>query len=390
MDPEADSSRRSPVDEPGGASWRRQLAFRGFALSVGVAVGLLGMELLARLVLTDFYACDAALGWTFEPGKAGLKIDRRLEYAVPARISSAGFHDVEHTLEKPPGTLRIVLFGDSMLAGMQVALEQSLARRLEARLAESNGGHPRFEVVNCATDGYGTAQAWLMFEQRCRHYRPDLVLLGFFAINDVMDNYSGARSQNHPVARKCGRPYFELQDGQLARAEDPLPALAASPLPRIDRALRRSYLYQIIAPPPAPAGEEPRSRLQDIFLREYAPEQLDAWEVTKRLLLAFDEDVRRSGARFGVLEVPSRFEIDPAHAGSLENADRMDFERPHRLLTAFLAESGLAHLDLATGVGAAAARAGSPPLYFRRDMHWTESGNDVAGEIVARWVAARY
>jgi hypothetical protein len=389
MGPGADATR---VSSPGGAgtSRSRLLAFRAIALSLGVGLGLLGMEGLARLLLTDFYACDPAVGWTFEPGQSGIKFDRRLEYAVRAHINSAGFHDVEHALEKPPGTLRVVLLGDSMLAGMQVPLEQSFARRLESFLNEQGGGAPRFEVVNCATDGFGTAQAWLMYQERCRHYRPDLVLLGFFAINDVMDNYWGARSLNHPVAQKCGRPYFELRDGRVARLGDSLPALSDPHTSRLDRALRRSYLYQVVAPPPVPADGRLKFRLHDIYRREYSAEQREAWELTKQLLLAFDADVRSSGARFGVLLVPSRPEIDPVHAAAIKGAERLDFEGPRRLLTAFLEERGVAHLALAPGLRDAAARADGAPLYFERDMHWTGPGNAAAGELAARWIAERY
>jgi hypothetical protein len=378
------------AERSGGASlkpgWRRQLALRTCALGLGVAGGLFAMEGLARLLLTDFYACEPAVGWTFEPGQTGFKLDRRLEYAVHARINSAGFHDVEHALAKPAGTLRIVLLGDSMLAGMQVPLEQTFARRLEALLNEQGDGGTRFEVVNCATDGFGTAQAWLIYEARCRHYRPDLVLLGFFATNDVLDNYWGARSLNHPVARKCGRPYFELQEGRLARVAASLPAVSDPATPLLDRVLRRSYLYQVIAPPPGQGGERLRFRLHDVFLTEYTHEHEEAWAVTKQLLLAFDEGVRRSGARFGVLRVPSRPEIDPgqAHAGV---GQRLDYERPQRILSAFLAERGVGYLDLAPGLRDAAAD--GAPLYFERDMHWTVTGNGRAGELVARWIAAR-
>jgi hypothetical protein len=389
MGREADATRLSSSGGIG-ASRSRLLAFRAFALSFGVFAGLLGMEGLARLLLTDFYACDPAVGWTFEPGQTGIKFDRRLEYAVHARINSAGFHDVEHALEKPPGTLRVVLLGDSMLAGMQVPLEQTFARRLETFLNEQSGGEARFEVVNCATDGFGTAQAWLMYEERCRHYQPDLVLLGFFAINDVMDNYWGARSLNHPVAQKCGRPYYELDGGRLARVGDSAPAISDPNSPLLDRALRRSYLYQVAVPPPAPNGGRPKFRLHDIFHREYSAEQQEAWEITKQLLLAFEAGVRRDDARFGVLAVPSRPEVDPAHAAAIKGSDRMDFERPQRILTELLERHGVSHLDLRPGLRAAAARPGSPPLYFQRDMHWTEPGNAAAGEIAARWIAERY
>ena len=384
-EPHQTSSAREP---PRPAIRRRELAFRAFALGVGLAGGVLCVELLARLVLTDFYACDPAVGWSFEPGKAGLKVDRRLEYAVHARINSAGFHDLERSLEKPPGTERVVLLGDSMLAGMQVPLEQSVARRLEAFLNESSGGATRYEVVNCATDGYGTAQAWLLYAERCRHYRPDLVLLGFFASNDVLDNYWDARALNHPLARKCGRAYFELRDGRLARVSDgPLGASAtgsAFPL------LQRSYLYQLLAPPPEQKGEGSRMRANAVFRSEYGPELLEAWDVTRELLLALDRDVRRSGARFGVLLLPSRFEVDPEKARRPEAEGTMDYARPHQLLAEFLDEQRLAHLDLGPGLREAAVRPDGPPLYFRRDMHWTPRGNDLAGSLVARWIAERY
>jgi hypothetical protein len=154
--------------------------------------------------------------------------------------------------------------------------------------------------------------------------------------------------------------------------------------------LRRSYLYQVIAPPPGHDGERPRFRLHDVFLTEYTPEHEAAWAVTKRLLLAFDESVRRDGARFAVLGVPSRAEIYPESAHDPGAGRRLDLERPLRILGAFLAQHGIGYLDLAPGLREAAARANGTPLYFRRDMHWTGPGNGLAGELVARWIGAGY
>jgi lysophospholipase L1-like esterase len=350
-------------------------------LALGVGLGLLGMELLARAVLTDFYRCDPELGWTFVPGKSGLKVDRRLEYVERIHINSAGFHDAEHALEKPPGTFRIVVLGDSMLAGLQVPLEQTLARRLEALLG------PGVEVLNCATDGYGTAQAWLAFERRCARYQPDLVLLGFFTFNDVLDNYWVARSLNHPVALRCGRPYFELRDGMLARVGESGAARDGS---RVAALLRRSYLYQLLVPPrESAAADGPKLRARHVFLREWSPEQEQAWQVTERLLLALDAEVRARGARLGVLVIPSRFEIQPEWSREqLAEFERMDLGRPRALLTRFLDEAELPHLDLAPGIRAESEAAGEP-LYFRNDLHFTERGNQAAAELVAGWVRER-
>jgi hypothetical protein len=373
----------SPRGPPGRASRRRELGFRAFALGLGLAGGVFAMELLARLALTDFYACDPVLGWTFAPGQAGLKLDRRLEYAAYTRINSAGFRDLERSPEKPPGRVRVVLLGDSMLAGLQVPLEQGLAQRLEGFLNESSG-ETRYEVVNCATDGYGTAQAWLAYRERCRRYQPDLVLLGFFASNDVLDNYWDARLLNHPLARKCGRAYFELRDGKLAPVSDGLLGARPSAFPLLER----SYLYQLVAPVREPDRDRAWLRANAVFRSEYGRELHEAWDVTRELLLTLDREVQESGARFGVLLVPSRFEVDPAAQRQAEG--RMDLGRPHQLLREFLAEQGLAHLDLAPSLREAAARPDVAPLYFRRDMHWTALGNEVAGRLVARWIAERY
>jgi hypothetical protein len=378
-DPHEAPASRAP---PGRTSWQRDLGFRAVALTLGLAGGVLAMELLARLALTDFYTCDPVTGWRFAPGRSGLKIDRRLEYATYTRINTAGFRDLERSPEKPPGTVRVVLLGDSMLAGLQVPLEESLAQRLEGFLNLS--GEARYEVVNCATDGYGTAQQWLVYRERCRHYQPDLVLLGFFASNDVLDNYWDARLFNHPLARKCGRAYFELRDGKLAPVSGGLLGAGPSAFPLLER----SYLYQLVASVREPDRDGAWLRANAVFRSEYGPELREAWDVTRALLLALEREVRASGARFGVLLVPSRFEVDPATQRRSEG--RTDYARPHRLLREFLAGQGLAHLDLAPSLREAAAQPDAAPLYFRRDMHWTALGNEVAGGIVARWVAERY
>jgi hypothetical protein len=341
------------------------------------------MELLARVALTDFYTCDPVLGWTYAPGQTGMKLDRRLEYAAYTRINSAGFRDLERSPEKPSGTVRVVLLGDSMLAGLQVPLEQAMAQRLEGFLNRSGGG-TRYEVVNCATDGYGTAQEWLAYRERCRRYQPDLVLLGFFASNDVLDNYWDARVFNHPLARKCGRAYFELRDGKLAPVSGGLLGAGSSAFPLLDR----SYLYQLVASVREPDRDKAWLRANAVFRSDDGHELQAAWAVTRELLLTLDREVRESGARFGVVLVPSRFEVEPEARRQAER--RMDYERPHRLLREFLAEQGLAHLDLAPSLREAAAQPDAAPLYFRRDMHWTALGNEVAGRLVARWIAERY
>lgn len=60
-------------------------------------------------------------------------------YDTRFRANAFGFNDVEHALAKPPGRLRVLLLGDSMVEGIQVRPEEHMARRIEA-LAAADGG----------------------------------------------------------------------------------------------------------------------------------------------------------------------------------------------------------------------------------------------------------
>ncbi len=377
-----------PFDDAPGKGTRPSFGRRArLGLAVGanaIGFGILLTELIARLVLTDFFVCDERLGWVFEPEKSGFRINRRYEYAARVQISSAGFHDVEHAVAKRAGTGRLILLGDSMLAGMQVSLDGSFSRQLQKRLKE---GGAALEVINCATDGYGTAQEQLMLEERCGPYDPDVVVLGVYYYNDVRDNYIAGGSTNHPLAHRCGRPYFGLRAGVLTRLEDPTAREHADWGERVDRVLRYAYLYQVLVPYyDRKAGRAFRN--QDVYRVVYTDEQEEAWEITHRLLLALEALASAHEAQLVVLLIPSRFEIFREWAredwGSI---DGLDFDRPRRRLREFLEANEMVYMDLAPTFSAHAARGGAAP-FFRHDPHWSAAGNELASAAFYDWLRA--
>src|SRR5690348_16620479 len=66
-------------------------------------------------------------------------------YQLPAGqwpiANSAGLHDYEHPVNKPPGTFRIAAMGDSITYGYRVNLDDSLTKRLEQKLDGALQGH---------------------------------------------------------------------------------------------------------------------------------------------------------------------------------------------------------------------------------------------------------
>src|SRR5205085_3476932 len=102
-------------------------------------------------------------GWTHEPGAEGWTngcIARAFERRAFSRINAEGLRDREYSWTRAPGVTRILLLGDSFVEGMQVPLEQTFAKRLEAKLADDGR---RVEVVNGGFSGFGTDNELLFF-----------------------------------------------------------------------------------------------------------------------------------------------------------------------------------------------------------------------------------
>ncbi|HKX46104.1 MAG TPA: GDSL-type esterase/lipase family protein, partial [Planctomycetota bacterium] len=97
--------------------------------------------------------------------------------AVPLCTNSLGFRGPEWTRAKPPGTVRIVGLGDSVMMGYGVPIEESYLALLERQLAAARPG-VRFECLDLGVAGYNTVQEVEVLRQVGLGLDPDLVLLG--------------------------------------------------------------------------------------------------------------------------------------------------------------------------------------------------------------------
>jgi len=102
-------------------------------------------------------------------------------WGVDMRFNAAGMRDVEHAARKTPGTLRVLVLGDSVTAGLGVPFEETFVRRLEPLLAAS-GVRP-VEVIAAAVPGWNTVaeRNWLRAEGLA--LAPDAVLV-VYVTND--------------------------------------------------------------------------------------------------------------------------------------------------------------------------------------------------------------
>jgi len=105
---------------------------------------------------------------------------------APYTTNSAGFPGPERTVQKPPGTRRLILLGDSVTQGSGVPYEHTYAARLERALNAERRAH--WEVLNLGMPGFNINNSVDRYERDSVRFAPDLLVYGF-TINDVENSH---------------------------------------------------------------------------------------------------------------------------------------------------------------------------------------------------------
>ncbi|HZO08207.1 MAG TPA: GDSL-type esterase/lipase family protein [Myxococcota bacterium] len=353
---------------------------------------------------------DETRGWVLAPDSTSFQ--RTRDYGVLVETSSQGLRDVEHPALPEPGRFRILVLGDSFMEAYQVPLEDSLPRRLEARLAERGA-----EVLNLGVGGYGTAQELLALEQGGLRYRPALVVLAFYAANDVQNNSRAIEAGlfGEDAATTFSRPYARAAGLDAPLEWTPPDRVRMQPLVRrwherrssatdaLRRALQPAMLAHLLEQGWARIASgladhetyDPELLFGRPFLTRLSPdaERLwdDAWLATRRLLLETDRVATAAGARFAVLLVPADFQVVPQAEAAVRAAypdAPFDSLRVNRELEAFLAEHGIPFLDPTPEFRRVQA-GGRPLFYALEDRHWNAAGHALAAELLAAFLVER-
>lgn len=391
------------------ASFGRRVLAAAVLAGFGIALALGTLEVAVRmlhLVPGRFWVPDATLGCKLIAGQTGWWTQEEHEFTTPVQINAEGRRDLERPVQKVPGTYRILLLGDSFVEAMQVPLEQTFARRLEAALNRP-GGAP-VEVISMGVSGYGTASQYLWYRDDGRAYQPDLVLLSFYPGNDVRNN--------SPTLEPTLRPEYDANgnlqrvNGGKARSADGRGWLASSAAytyfrklvitqqPALAERLAHVGLLDQAAVRPVPMADGVPVDYW-VYAADPPSEWRDAWAHTERLLGTLRDAVTADGARFVVMIVTAREQIYP---GDWQQILQMypamqhiiwDLNGPERHVLAWCERSGVPCVQLST---AFVARRDGERLHFLYDGHWTAAGHALAAQTVtnflraAAWPPAQY
>jgi lysophospholipase L1-like esterase len=134
------------------------------------------LEMWKYAIRVKQIASNPSLGHEHAPAR-----DERL-MGVRVQTNTKKLRNRDLQYEKPAGTTRILMLGDSLTFGWGVPEEETVARRLETAV-NANLASP-VEVINSGVGNYNTAMEATYFLAEGHKYSPDIVILNFF-INDA-------------------------------------------------------------------------------------------------------------------------------------------------------------------------------------------------------------
>ncbi|MBF0195907.1 MAG: SGNH/GDSL hydrolase family protein, partial [Magnetococcales bacterium] len=288
-------------------------------------------------------------------------------------------------------------------------LDKSYWRILEKLLSQCapNKESKNIEILGFGVSGYSTAQELLVLENRVWKYKPDLIILGFFTGNDLLEN-------SRELGGDAMQPVFDLKNGVLHKNMDFLQSQEyldkSSLFGRFKLAvLRSSRLAQAIAlahhkyrllKEVKDNKEKPVNNVQTepgIDVKIYAPPSDPkwhaTWELTEALLKKMHSEVEKHGAKFLVVTLTTGAQVHP-------NSDfREYFKKRLGIPNLFYAderikqigiEDGFPVLNLAGDLQKFASQNRVWLHGFKNSAkgigHWNENGHLIAGQRIASYL----
>ncbi|MBI3119734.1 MAG: hypothetical protein HYZ00_13655, partial [Candidatus Hydrogenedentes bacterium] len=255
-------------------------------------------------------------------------------------------------------------------------------------------------------------QECLLLREEGLKYQPDLVLLGFYAFNDIRDNSKALNELmwGPQVILTWGRPYaggdnakgalkFEFPDiHRLRRANferrerftkeyEMAPTYSRLATSMLTRYVLRQWLKKM-----QPLEFDPAVLFGPYLEGDaipHAAEWKQAWDTTERVLLATRDTAREAGAKFAIFTIPSRFQVD-AHYREMV-ADQVaglkfDLQKPEKQLVDFGQQEGIPVLDLTPVFSEVQEKQGTPLHHQLEDEHWNPNGHALAATAVRKFL----
>lgn len=369
----------------------------------GITVALLFSELILRAffdVSTVRYDLDKEIGSMLVPNQRSRWVNQ--DYDVEIITNSAGFHDVEHSIEKVKGQYRIVVLGDSFIEGLQVPIENGFTRQLEVEL-QKKWRDRQVEVINLGLSGLGPAQYYHILKKKGLRYRPDIVIMVVLPDNDFRDSHAGLSGSKF-------KPYYSIDSNsdlqylppQVSRRSFVFRSFLKKSvlLQRVRKLIGNhpveSWLAQVglLAPDEGIAeGDQLISIPLDwyVFVQDPPDPWPEAYAITKRMIRESKTLADTIGAKFVVMLIGSTAMIEDRWEESLQpyvgSAElSWNFNKPFHEIEQLGKETGFEVVNLVEPFRKDFERH-QRSQSFPHDGHWNPQGHQLAAKIISEALA---
>jgi hypothetical protein len=308
-----------------------------------------------------------------------------------------GFNDRDRPHAKPADTYRILILGDSF--NWSGGRDCSYSAMLEKKFAGSTINGKKVEVINAGYIMTGPPEEFLVLKRYGVLYEPDLVVLGFFAGNDFND------SDPNRKRIVVNAIYFDIDRRQEVQLFG-FPILRTSRVLAIITQYRKIKKYVQFVPNQQNCWFDLGPSFTEEAFLEMTRSKLSLMSNSNSTKLQFQPNTdyvaqtihsmkeylndRKIG--FKVALLPDELQIDRSlFKSALEFAhvqdSDVDLERPQHLIREILEREGVAYVDLLQDFRAAFSEHPEKPLYILRNTHWNRAGNELATEILYKWLS---
>lgn len=351
------------------------------------ALNLLPERMQPRPGLLDF-------GDLLGPCQAGGCLKPNLDVKIVAERGEGRFTSERHGFrstvpilaQRKPHLRRVMLLGDSFVAGYRMDQDDTLGRRLELELSRMLGST---EVLAAQVPHPEAARLYI--ETSAAQFQPDLIIVGVTLGNDLAQTWAVRRRVPEPVIASLLLPSDAFDNsrvhGVVAKVERS--ARAWRSYRRLSRALRAAAITTDYADSPGSVHVfDSMNGVGVFYSRRSLPLLQQCFGELHATFLGLAAAAHDRGIPVLVAAFPQRYQVSPAEwtatVGEYRlDASAFDLSQPNSQLAIACARAGLRLFDLLP-----VFRADPEGTYLPLgDMHWSARGYELAGRALAREAA---
>jgi lysophospholipase L1-like esterase len=282
------------------------------------------------------------------------------EYSAKGRVNNWGFIGKDRSIDKPEGSYRIIVVGDSFTEAVQVDSDKNYCSLLETLLGQ------RYEVINTGLSDYSPKLEYMYLREKLVHFGPDRIMLQLFA-NDVHDDYRHRAMEEGPFNLGPRRSFIYNHSKfyhYCLRQREKL----------------REKLF-------GKRGTVEDTNIDKFFFMKKGNQALKTrlWAVTEQYLSRIKELADGRGIRLSVFIIPMESQISPPDQMSMasqfyfKEPPTDDFEKAVRM---FCEANKVDFIDMLT-----VFRDNKKlDLYFEKEGHLTELGHNLVAETLYEYL----